>query len=383
MGKRNPLANLTLRLPALLTRLARDPQIQNRLEVGSAIALGAGLLITVLFLLDTFAPLQSALSAILFEPSATQELVEQDRLVQIVIIFLLALLAGATLPHVRFLSAVALTIIYFVIYLAYAIRKFEEAVLVAPLYSALALILTLGGTMAVRFFTEERPRAFVDRLLRWHAAPEIVARVEYLVQKGKISLSGNQRVATVLWVDLRDFETLAEAMPPHELLEQINACAEQIMDAVFQREGMLLQKSGNAILAVWNLPLEQLDYAPRAARAALDIRARIRALARQKNIEFEVGVGLATDSVVAGNIGKKSQAEFGVVGQVVTLAERLSARGRRGIYLDEATRKRIANEFDTRESAPVRLRAKGESLAVWRMVETVELESREDQADDQ
>ncbi|MBI3913829.1 MAG: adenylate/guanylate cyclase domain-containing protein [Chloroflexi bacterium] len=370
---RTPFEKLAATFRQLPLRLARDRRVRNRLEIGSAIALGAGLLVVSFLLLDFLSPLSGALNYFLFEPaSITHPLVEQDRLLQAVMIFLFALLAGATLPHLRFLTAAGVSIIYLLIYLAYAFQKVDAGLIVQPLYPALALALTFAGAMLVRYFAEDRPRAMVDRLFRRNAPPDTIERVVKFFDGGGVALAGVRRMVTVLCIDLRDFDALAETLAPPALVNLVNQYLQMLAAIVFRYEGILIKQSSDTLVAVWNLPLDQFDHALRAVRAAREIRAEARAAAKSKKISVEIGVGIATGYGVAGRMGATPRGEYGIIGDVATLASRFAGKAERGIYLDSLTREQIGADFDSRESNPMRVHGNADPVTVWRIVELVE-----------
>ncbi len=375
------MSRFTARARQSLTELARNRRVQLRLEIGSAIALSAGLVAVIIFLLNFLAPLSDALAYFLFDPaSASPKLIEQDRLVQVVLIFLLALLAGASLPHLGVLSAAGMTLVYLLVYLAYAYQKLDEGILVQPLYPALALALTFAGAMLFRYFAEDRPRALVNQLFRRQVPPEVIERIVRVFDAGAFPLAGARRSATVLCIDWRDFDLLAETLAPPALIQSVNHFLKISAEVVFRHEGILIKESSETLLAVWNLPLDQSHRAGRAVAAALELRGELRAAARARKIQIEVGIGIATGSVVAGNIGSGTRGEYGIIGAVATLANRLAGKSARGIYLDGKTAQEIGDEFDLSPSASFHLHGVTEPIAVWRVVEVVEIKDRIEEA---
>ncbi len=380
MGTQRPPLDFFLhRLLHGLRRLVSDRRVLARLELGSSIALASGLVVVAILFFGAFQPVETLLSDWLFPQTASAPYVAQDRLVEIVMIFLLALLAGATLPHLGFLSAAALALIYYLLYLAYAFRLYDNHVLAQPLYPGLALGFTFSGAMLYRYIAEERPRAFIGRLLRRVAPPDTIERVMRSYSAGNTPLSGTRRVVTLLCIDLRDFNAHADTLAPETLIEQINECLKRIAAIVFRHEGAVVRHSSDELIAVWNLPLDQFDHAQRAGRAALEIRDELREWTRAKKIGVQAGVGIATGIATAGNVGTRGRREYGVIGEVVMISERLAGKAERGIYIDARAREEMGEEFTTQESSPIRLRARAEPLVIWRVIEASELEEPEEE----
>ncbi len=363
-----------------ISRRIHDQRTQSRLQFGSALALGVGLLISASIFFGLFDIPRSTLTDFLRAPRppglSDQLQVEQDRLTQIIVIFLVALLAGATLPHVRWLTASGLTLLYFVVYLSYTFRAFDEGIIVQPLYPILALLLTSAGTMVFRYFFDERPREFLKRMFRRYVAPDAVDQVLRTFEGGALPLGGVRREVSILYVDLRDFGGLAESLAPQATVKLLNEYMTLIVGAIFRHAGSVSKHTGDTIIAVWNLPLDQVDHARRAVRAALEMHREIAEI-REKPPEettVQIGIGVATGSIVAAHIGASSRAEYTILGEVVGMAERMAMKPDRGIFVDAATREQIGDEFETREVNPVRLRRRTDARTVWQIVAPMQVE---------
>lgn len=309
---------------------------------------------------------------------ANHLLVEQDRLTQILVIFLIALLAGATLPHIRWLSAIGLTLLYLVMYLSYAVENFNNGILVRPLYPVSALLLTSAVTMLYRYFSEERRRAFLGRLFHPYVAPETIEQVLDVVEDGTLPLGGARREVSVFYVDLREMSGLSEVLTPEAAMALLNQYVALIVATIFQHGGTVSKQTGDSIIAVWNLPLDQSDHARRAVHAALEIRRRIAQLRKEqsKAATIDIGTGVTTGKVIAGHIGASSRAEYIILGEVVGMAERMALKPDRAVFVDLATRKRIRDELETREVNPVRLRRRTDPINVWQVMDPQELEEQ-------
>jgi adenylate cyclase len=169
----------------------------------------------------------------------------------------------------------------------------------------------------------ERERLVRD-LFGQYVSPEVAA----LAIERKGQLEGSLVEATVLFVDIRDFTTLAERVAPETLIRTLNRFLSEASAAVAREGGMVNKFGGDSLLAVFGTPLNPAqDHAGRAVRAALDI---LRAVGRFNAdtqdpvpLELRVGIGIATGDVVAGNVGGEHKVEYTVIGDAVNLASRL------------------------------------------------------------
>lgn len=301
-------------------------------------------------------------------------LVMQDSLNQVVMVLLLAILAGATFAHFRILTQIGLLIIYLLLYLGYAFAKFDEGIVVQPIYPVLALFLTLIGTAIFRYFSEERHHSFITSLLRRYVPPEDVASLTAYFEDRPLPFGGIRRQASVLALDLSDLEELATSLTPQALIDLLDQYVSLAVGIIFENDGAIVKYTGSAILAAWNLWSDQPNHVQIAVRTAVEIKQELSEFNRRqpKELTIKSGIGIATGHVVAGRIGARHRAEYAIIGEIVGMAERIALKPERSVFIDVTTRERIGDEFDLLEVRPVRLRRKTDPQTVWQLIETNE-----------
>lgn len=147
----------------------------------------------------------------------------------------------------------------------------------------------------------------------------------------------------VLFCDLRGFSRLsARAADLLALLDRVSQALGVMTQNILDQGGVIGDFQGDAAMGFWGWPLAAADRVERACRAALGIRAAFAAAARDPRhplADFQVGVGIAAGSAVAGRIGTADQVKVTVFGPVVNLASRLEGMTKifkAPILLDEA-----------------------------------------------
>lgn len=306
-----------------------------------------------------------------------------DPIYQIAALLLVALIAGLTLPHLRPLSAAALTILYFLLVVFVAFEAFSHGVMLRVTYPGLALLLTFGTAATFRYLSEERRRQFLTILFRRYVPPESVAHVVDAADRGEVPLSGSRRKVTVMYADLRGFAGLTEGLAPEAVLALVNSYLELLLQEIHIENGTVNKPMGDALVAIWNAPLDQPDHAPRALRAAINIRRRIMRFEKSRGEEqaVNIGLGLATGYAVLGNISALGKVEYTLVGETVNIASRISTfAGKNQILADTATADAATEGIEKRELNPVRIRGRKDPLQVWEIKDVVEpvLEDSED-----
>jgi adenylate cyclase len=195
-----------------------------------------------------------------------------------------------------------------------------------------------------------------------------------------VVLTGEKREVSVLFADIRNFTGLAESLPPEQVVGVLNQVLGRLSDAVLTCGGTLDKFLGDGLMAVFGAPVARPDDALRAVQCAKMMMAAMAELGAEAEAEWaanaregrplvlELGIGINSGLVVAGNIGGAMRTEYTCIGDAVNVAARLcSLAGPGEILVGERTR----NLVDTRETTfeelpPVRLRGKQQPVPLYR-----------------
>jgi adenylate cyclase len=151
--------------------------------------------------------------------------------------------------------------------------------------------------------------------------PEQVAR-RLLSGGGRIEPI--ERKATVLICDIEGFAAITDSLGSRRVVEFLNAYFEVVVGIIERHGGVVTQFQGDAVLAVFNLPIAERDHGANALRAAIGIVA---ATAERDfaGVRIRNRVGLSTGRVVAGAVGSAGRLSYTVHGNAVNLAARIEA----------------------------------------------------------
>lgn len=188
----------------------------------------------------------------------------------------------------------------------------------------------------------------------------------------KSLLSGGGRIepteakATVLVCDLENFTQLTDTLGPGGTVEFLNAYFEAVVAIVERHGGVITQFQGDAILAVFNLPIVNPDHAANALRAAIEL-VRVTDEQTFAGVRARNRVGLYTGHVVAGAVGSRGRLSYTVHGNAVNLASRIEALNK-----DYGTRILLAGKtaercpgFELRKVADAAIRGYGEPVPLY------------------
>jgi len=176
---------------------------------------------------------------------------------------------------------------------------------------------------ALYAFVRERDRAFaaVHRLFGQYLSPQIVRSL--LSDPGRAALGGENRDVTALFADLAGFTPFTESRPPHETVLALNRYFSAVVPVIFTNGGTIIQFAGDAIVAVWNAPVEQPRHALAAARTALEMQRAIEEIVAEDPSLPRFRVGIATGAALVGNVGSEQLRNYVAHGDAVNLAARL------------------------------------------------------------
>lgn len=152
------------------------------------------------------------------------------------------------------------------------------------------------------------------------------------LRRNELSLAGEERVATVLFTDIRSFTALTAGKPSQTVLRWLNYYFTEMDDIVRAHGGFLNKFIGDGLLVVFGIPLSQGRErdAIQAVRTALAMLASLEEMNRQHAgqedfPEIHIGIGIHTGTLTCGSVGSAKRLEYSVIGETVNLASRLEA----------------------------------------------------------
>jgi len=192
---------------------------------------------------------------------------------------------------------------------------------------------------------------FIEQTFGRYLSSEIADNL--LKSAEALDFGGQKRVVTVLMSDLRGFSSLSDSLPPETIVKLLNNYLSEMTTVIQKYNGTIDEFIGDAILTIFGAPLQRADDADRAVACALEMQLampRVNAWnAAQGFPMLETGIGINTGEVVAGNIGSRKRAKYGVVGSNVNLAARIEGYTTGGqILIADATRRAVKAPLTTR-----------------------------------
>ncbi len=222
-----------------------------------------------------------------------------------------------------------------------------------------SLLALTGSAIAVTQYIA-RSAAEMRRTFGRYVTDEVVSNL--LETPSGLKLGGERRKVTVLMSDLRGFSAVSERLAPEQVVAILNIYLGAMADVINQYNGTINEFIGDGIFVMFGAPVSREDDAQRAIACAIAMQLAMKPVNehnQQMNLPLlEMGIGIHTGEVVAGNVGSQKRAKYSVVGSHVNLTARIESYTVGGqILISEETIK-DAN-IDLRIDGELRVEPKG------------------------
>jgi len=226
--------------------------------------------------------------------------------------------------------------------------------------------------MAMENARLEEEKALIKKLFTNYVSPEVVE--EILERGGEFDLRGEKRVVTTFFEDVRGFTTLAETLPPNDLILQLLDYRQEMVDILFNFRGTLNKFLGDGIMGVFGAPLGDADDAERAVKAGIemvDMSDKLNGMWKEVGMpEFRIGIGMDTGEALVGVMGCHERREYDVLGDVANTASRLEALNKEfgsSFLITEATYRCVKHFITCEDMGEVAIRGKSEKIRVYKV----------------
>ena len=295
---------------------------------------------------------------------------------ELLCILLLPVLLGIVLAFVpgtfAGLAAFAGTVGLFSLlnYLAFSVGLRDMTII----YPMLGIGLTYLGSESWRNLVVEKKGRQLKKAFSNYVSPDLVREIEK--NPDKLVLGGEQRELSILFSDIRGFTSVSESLTPPELVTLLNEYLSPMTRIVLEEKGTLDKFIGDAVMALFNAPLDLPDHAEHACAAAVRMLDEL----KQLNVGFaargmhtlDIGVGINTGPAVVGNMGADIRFDYTAIGDAVNLASRLEGLNKyygSHILVSEDTRKQITSDrFVFREVDRVRVKGKQLPIVMYELM---------------
>jgi adenylate cyclase len=135
---------------------------------------------------------------------------------------------------------------------------------------------------------------------------------------------GQKVMGSVMFLDIRDFTSMADHQSPEETIEFQNAIFDPLIRIIDKNNGIIHQILGDGFMASFGVAVHNPNHVQDAYQAGIQILEVINHCRREMNGDkTRVGIGLHCGELITGNIGNEIRKQFSIAGKSVIIASRI------------------------------------------------------------
>lgn len=193
-----------------------------------------------------------------------------------------------------------------------------------------------------------------------------------LAAKGRLSIGGQRKYCTIFFSDIRSFTAISEKLQPEEVVEFLNQYMTEMVKCVQETGGTVDKFIGDAIMATWGALRDSKQHAKSSIEAALRMRDKLiefnKGRGTVKKPIIQIGCGINTGYVIAGQIGSADKMEYTVIGDSVNLASRVESLNKEthtDILITDTTYQEIKSDYHVLSMGEIELKGKSKAQKVY------------------
>ncbi|MCD6228617.1 MAG: CHASE2 domain-containing protein [Candidatus Omnitrophica bacterium] len=312
----------------------------------------------------------------LLDTILAQKFLRRASNIAVVGIFLFTALIMGVVSLMRLWKGVVFVLFYVGVYLSLVFLFLHLLGLWIGVMGTLGIVVfSFAGIMSIRFFTEEKEKAWIKKAFSHYMAPDVMN--ELLKDPSKLRLGGERRVLTVLFSDIKSFTSYSEKRKPEEVVKILNEYLDVMTRVIFENKGTLDKYVGDEIMAIFGAPRYEPPEvsAKRAVKTAVDMMEKLAFLqdkwAQEGYEALDIGIGINTGEMVVGNMGSSLVMDYTVIGDAVNLGARIEALTRKynnNIIISEFTYQYVKDMVEVNPLEPIKVKGKDIPVMMYEVV---------------
>ncbi|MEZ6255685.1 MAG: adenylate/guanylate cyclase domain-containing protein [Patescibacteria group bacterium] len=205
--------------------------------------------------------------------------------------------------------------------LVIGIATFETGLIWPFILTTLVIITNFVGLVAYDAFINRIENRFIRKAFTHYVNPGLLS---VLIKNPKeLHLGGQEKRITVMFLDIRNFTSLAEKYRPDKAYRILNTYLEALTEIVLENDGTIDKYLGDGLMAIWNAPVDVKNHEYKALKTALEVLGAMEKLNKKSKHNLNVGIGINTAEMLVGNVGGISRFDYTVVGDGANVASRI------------------------------------------------------------
>jgi adenylate cyclase len=243
----------------------------------------------------------------------------------------------------------------------------QRGILIDVSWTAISQFVTASIGFYLRFRQQYKLRQQIKKQFEHYLDPRQVKKLQD--NPDSLVLGGERRYCTFLFTDVRGFTSMSEKLEPEEVTKIMNQALTIQANAVKEYDGMVDKYIGDAMMAIFNAPLDLPNHETAAVLCAKEIQEKI----KQANIDVEIGIGVNTGYAVIGNMGSETRFDYTAIGDAVNLAARLESSTKEVgedivIGYDTIHASNFNNEITLKELKSIYVKGKEKPIQIYTII---------------
>ena len=242
----------------------------------------------------------------------------------------------------------------------YGYWTIQQNILVDVTWSLISQFITTTVAFYLRFREQYKLRQQIKKQFEHYLDPRQVKELQK--NPDLLQLGGEKRYCTFLFTDVRGFTAMSEKLEPEEVTKIMNRALTIQQEAVQKYGGMVDKYIGDAMMAIFNAPLDLEEHEHKAVLTAIEIQKNI----KEADIGVEIGVGVNSGYAVIGNMGSASRFDYTAIGDAVNTAARFESATKQvgvDLIIGESTKQNCKIKLNLLK--PIEVKGKSTALEIY------------------
>jgi len=236
----------------------------------------------------------------------------------------------------------------------------QKGLLVDVSWTLISQFITSTIAFYLRFREQYKLRQQIKKQFEHYLDPRQVKQLQENPEL--LKLGGERKYCTFLFTDVRGFTSLSERLEPEEVTKIMNKALTIQANAVKEFGGMVDKYIGDAMMAIFNSPIDLPEHENKAIAAALKIQEDM----MQADLGIEIGIGINSGEAIIGNMGSDTRFDYTAISDAVNTAARLESATKEvgvDIIIGQNTKKR--SKFRLKSLEPIKVKGKKQKLSIY------------------
>ena len=274
-------------------------------------------------------------------------------LILVFVIWLVSSFAGVWL-------GLGINILLFCSTTGFGLYMINKGILLDVSYTLVAEFVSSSLAYYLNYRKQNNLRLQIKKQFEHYLDPRQIKRLQD--NPDLLKLGGEKKYCTFLFTDVRGFTALSEKLDPQEVTEIMNKALTIQTKAVQDHGGMVDKYIGDAMMAIFNAPIDLDNHEDQAIAAALQMLAEL----DKAQLDIRIGIGLNSGRAVLGNMGSESRFDYTAIGDCVNTAARLeSATKVVGVDLLIGETTAQACKYELQSLEPIEVKGKTNKLRIY------------------